>query len=59
MAEEPEKASEKSQPTYSLEEVAEHNSSESLWLAIDGKVYDVTEFMEEVRLHACLALLDL
>lgn len=32
----------------SWEEVAEHNSSESLWLVVHDKVYDVTKFMEEV-----------
>ncbi|ODQ67526.1 acyl-CoA dehydrogenase NM domain-like protein [Nadsonia fulvescens var. elongata DSM 6958] len=30
--------------TFTLEEVSTHNSSESLWIAIDGEVFDVTEF---------------
>lgn len=29
----------------SLQEVAEHNSEKSCWVVIDGKVYDVTEYM--------------
>ena len=30
---------------YSLQEVAKHSNSESCWLAIHKKVYDVTEFI--------------
>ena len=37
-------------PKYSWEEVAKHNSAESLWIVVQDKVYDVTKFMEEVRL---------
>lgn len=33
--------------TYSLSDVAEHGSAESCWSAIDGTVYDLTEFIEE------------
>ncbi|GLJ23793.1 hypothetical protein SUGI_0451440 [Cryptomeria japonica] len=32
---------------FTLSEVSEHNSSKDCWLLIDGKVYDVTSFMEE------------
>lgn len=32
---------------YTLSEVALHNSSKDCWLTIDGKVYDVTKFLEE------------
>jgi len=32
---------------FTLEEVAEHKTSDSLWLAIDGKVYDVTKFYND------------
>lgn len=39
---------EKSLPVYSWEEVKKHRSPESLWLVVQDKVYDVTEFMEEV-----------
>ena len=35
-------------PTYSWEEVQKHNTPQSLWLVIDGNVYDVTNFTEEV-----------
>jgi cytochrome b involved in lipid metabolism len=34
-------------PQYTIEQVAEHNSDESLWIVVDGKVYDVTEFASE------------
>eukprot|EP00005_Dracoamoeba_jomungandri_P001187 CAMPEP_0174249840 /NCGR_PEP_ID=MMETSP0439-20130205/180_1 /TAXON_ID=0 /ORGANISM="Stereomyxa ramosa, Strain Chinc5" /LENGTH=145 /DNA_ID=CAMNT_0015329755 /DNA_START=61 /DNA_END=498 /DNA_ORIENTATION=- len=32
---------------YTLEEVSKHVDVDDLWLAIDGKVYDVTAFLEE------------
>lgn len=32
---------------YTLSEVEVHNSSKDCWLIIDGKVYDVTNFLEE------------
>lgn len=32
-------------PTFSFIEVGKHNSSNDCWLAIHGKVYDVTEFI--------------
>ena len=35
-------------PKYSWEEIAKHNSAQSLWIVVDDKVYDVTRFMEEV-----------
>ena len=33
---------------FTYEEVKTHNSSESLWVIIHDKVYDVTKFKEEV-----------
>lgn len=32
--------------SYTLEEVAAHAGRESCWLAIEGKVYDVTSFVQ-------------
>jgi cytochrome b involved in lipid metabolism len=31
--------------TYTMEEVGVHNSAENCWMAIEGKVYDVTSFV--------------
>ena len=30
---------------YALSEIATHNSATDCWLAIEGKVYDITEFI--------------
>lgn len=35
------------EPTYSLAEVAKHASKTDAWMVIDGKVYDVTDFLED------------
>eukprot|EP00616_Rhizochromulina_sp_CCMP1243_P001703 CAMPEP_0118993064 /NCGR_PEP_ID=MMETSP1173-20130426/54376_1 /TAXON_ID=1034831 /ORGANISM="Rhizochromulina marina cf, Strain CCMP1243" /LENGTH=117 /DNA_ID=CAMNT_0006944289 /DNA_START=1 /DNA_END=351 /DNA_ORIENTATION=+ len=32
--------------SFTVEEVAEHNKAEDLWLIVDGKVYDVTNYYE-------------
>jgi cytochrome b involved in lipid metabolism len=32
--------------TYTLAQIAEHGSSESCWMAIEGKVYDMTPFVK-------------
>ncbi|GAB2214531.1 hypothetical protein Droror1_Dr00018882 [Drosera rotundifolia] len=32
---------------FTLAEVSEHNSPKDCWLVIDGKVYDVTKFLED------------
>ena len=32
---------------YTLKEIEEHSSKESLWLLIENGVYDVSKFMEE------------
>lgn len=42
---EEEKPGEVEQATFSMEEVAKHNSAEDCWLLIEGKVYDVTGFI--------------
>ncbi len=33
--------------TYTKEEVAKHVEPEDLWVIIDGRVYNVTPFLEE------------
>lgn len=40
-------------PKFSWEEVAKHNSAESLWLVVHDKVYDITSFTDEVKLKSC------
>ena len=40
-------SSESEERTITWEEVKKHNSAESLWVVINGKVYDVTEFAKE------------
>ena len=32
---------------YSLDEIAKHNDASSLWIVLNDKVYDVTEFADE------------
>ncbi|XP_047322626.1 cytochrome b5 [Impatiens glandulifera] len=32
---------------YSMEEVAQHNSKEDCWIVIDGKVYEVSSYLDE------------
>lgn len=33
--------------TFTLEDCKEHSSEKDCWLAISGKVYDVTDFLDE------------
>ncbi|KAH9470542.1 hypothetical protein Pst134EA_007791 [Puccinia striiformis f. sp. tritici] len=33
--------------TYSIQEVEKHKDEKSAWTIVEGKVYDVTEFLEE------------
>lgn len=40
--------SKSSLPAYTAQEVASHNTTESLWVSIEGKVYDLTVFQETV-----------
>lgn len=32
---------------YTLDEIAPHSTKDDCWIAIEGKVYDVTEFIEK------------
>ncbi|KAK1416023.1 hypothetical protein QVD17_31811 [Tagetes erecta] len=32
---------------YSMQEAAEHNSAGDCWIVVDGKVYDVSSYLEE------------
>mmetsp|Transcript_34600 Transcript_34600/g.84744 ORF Transcript_34600/g.84744 Transcript_34600/m.84744 type:complete len:543 (+) Transcript_34600:561-2189(+) len=34
-------------PAYTWEEVAQHNTAASAWIAVEGQVYDVTEFVDK------------
>ncbi len=34
-------------PDMTLEEVAQHNTADDLWIVVYGKVYDVTEWQHE------------
>lgn len=34
-------------PSYSLDEVAQHNTTGDLWVIIDQDVYDLSDFMDE------------
>lgn len=40
--------SESSEKTYSLAEVAKHNSSQSTWIIIHNNIYDLSSFLNEV-----------
>ncbi|KAI8341233.1 acyl-CoA dehydrogenase/oxidase [Chlamydoabsidia padenii] len=33
--------------TYTVEQVAEHNSAKDCWIIVDGKVFDVTKFLSD------------
>ncbi len=42
-----EPSDEESLGTYTLEEVAEHDSLDDCWMAIEGKVYDFSNYIPE------------
>jgi cytochrome b involved in lipid metabolism len=33
--------------TYTLEELKKHKTTDDLWIAIQGRVYNITAFLEE------------
>lgn len=33
---------------YTYEEISKHNNRKDLWMVINGKVYDITTFQDEV-----------
>ena len=50
---------EKSSKLISMKEVEEHNSvggQKSIWMVIHDKVYDVTNFLDEVKSYSNLQL---
>lgn len=47
-------ASESSVKTYALAEIAKHNSNNSSWIVIHNNIYDVTAFLNEVRMKMIL-----
>ncbi|KAK9090106.1 hypothetical protein Sjap_023283 [Stephania japonica] len=32
---------------YTMQEAAKHNTSDDCWVVVDGKVYDVTDYLDE------------
>jgi cytochrome b involved in lipid metabolism len=38
---------EENENVYTMEEISKHNSKESCWLVIRGKVYDLTNWIDE------------
>ena len=37
-------------PTFTFEEIAQHNEKKSTWIVINDFVYDVTPFLDEVHI---------
>lgn len=44
-------SSESSAKQYSLTEITKHNSNNSSWIVIHNNIYDVTAFLNEVRIN--------
>jgi len=43
------KLSDTMQKIFTAEEVAEHQKRDDIWIIVDGKVYDVTNYIEDVN----------
>lgn len=48
---------ENAQPSFSRKEIADHCSSQSCWMVINNRVYDVTRFLRMVSLSKSFLLL--
>lgn len=49
-------SSETSVKTYSLADIAKHNSNTSSWIIIHNNIYDVTAFLNEVRIKTYICI---
>lgn len=47
LAPSPHPGAENDLPEYTLDDVAEHDSLDSCWMAIEGKVYDFTDYIPD------------
>lgn len=56
--EETNKSGSESVSNYYLEEVSKHDSSEDCWLAIEGKVYDVSPYIADKKHPGGKAILE-
>lgn len=48
--------SETSVKTYSLADVAKHNTNQSAWIIVHNNIYDLTGFLNEVRINVFFSL---
>ena len=44
-----------SDPTYTQQDVAKHNSTSDCWMSIDGKIYDVSSY---IKIHKSRKIID-
>lgn len=44
-----------SEPTYTEQDVAKHNSTSDCWMSIDGKVYNVSSY---IKIHKSRRIID-
>ncbi|KAI9204757.1 cytochrome b5-like heme/steroid binding domain-containing protein [Polychytrium aggregatum] len=38
-------------PVYSIAEIAEHSTMNDAWIALDGAVFDITDFLDDESNH--------